>query len=270
MSEQETIDASRSPVTVERLTDDLGALGLRAGDTVVVHSSLSELGWVSGGPTAVVDALLDAVTPQGTLVMPTHTGDYSDPEAWENPPVPESWHSVVRESMPAYRPTVTPTRGMGAIPECFRSYPDVVRSRHPQVSFAARGSEAATVTQNHRYAFGLAENSPLARLYDLDASVLLLGVGYDSNTSLHLAEHRADLDRAVVSTGAPVLVDGTRTWVEFEDIELRTDDFVALGRAFEESADVAVGPVGYGTARLMSVVELVEFGVSWFERNRSE
>ncbi|USZ68984.1 AAC(3) family N-acetyltransferase [Halorussus salilacus] len=210
MSERNVIERGDGPISAGRIADDCSQLGVEPGDTLLVHSSLSALGWVAGGAAAVVDALMETVTDAGTLVMPTHTGHYSDPDRWEDPPVPDDWTADVRATIPPFRPEVTPTRGMGAIPECFRTYPGVVRSRHPTTSFAAWGADAGFVVGDHAYDDGLGERSPLARVYDLDGSVLLLGVGHDTNTSLHLAEHRADFEKTVVTQGAPVLASDRR------------------------------------------------------------
>ena len=268
MSEGDAVERTDEPVTVERLVEDLRALGLSAGDAVLVHSSLSALGWVAGGAPTVVDALLEVVTDEGTIAMPTHSTQLSDPKSWQAPPVPESWYDDIRDGSAPYRPAVTPTRGMGAVAECFRNYPGVRRSRHPCVSFAARGADAEFVTADHAYDYPLGEASPLARLYDLDAAVLLLGTGHDTNTSLHLAEHRASYAKTEVVDGGPVVEDGERRWVEYDDVAGDTSDFGDLGAAFETAADPTTGPVGEGSATLCSQVELVDFAVEWFGENR--
>jgi aminoglycoside 3-N-acetyltransferase len=188
--EERSIAASAAPVTRESLAADLGRLGVRAGSVLLVHSSLSGLGWVCGGAQTVVQALLDALGDEGTLVVPTHTSGNSEPSVWQHPPVPEDWWPVIRATMPAFDPAVTPARGLGVVVEVARTWPGARRSDHPQDSFAAIGPQAETVTAGHALESGFGERSPLARIHDLDGDVLLLGVGHGSNTSLHLAEHR--------------------------------------------------------------------------------
>jgi aminoglycoside 3-N-acetyltransferase len=109
MSEQRLIQQTSSPRTRESLAPDLRALGVEAGMSLEVHSSLSTLGWVCGGPVAVVQALMDVVTETGTLLMPTHSPNNTDPAKWSNPPVPEVWWSALYEQMPAFDPRITPS-----------------------------------------------------------------------------------------------------------------------------------------------------------------
>lgn len=270
MSEPLPEDRSPEPVTVESMTSDLHNLGVEAGQTVLVHGSLSALGWVCGGAPAVVDALKRVVGETGTVVMPTHSPGNRDPSNMENPPVPESWYDTIREEMPPYRPAVTPTQGMGAIPECFRNYPEVRRSAHPQHSFAAWGADAAFVTEDHAYNYSLGEQSPLARIYDLNGDILYLGTTHATSTSLHLAEYRANLNLRTETKASAVLVDGKREWIQWKDVNFDDEDFSDCGAAFEREHPDAfkTGSVGVGNAKLLDQRPLVDFGVEWFETNR--
>jgi aminoglycoside 3-N-acetyltransferase len=109
----------------------------------------------------------------------------------------------------------------------------VLRSSHPQISFVARGAHKAAIIEGHTLDFGLGEGSPLARLYDLNGWVLLLGVGHRSNTSLHLAEYRAEYpSKRLIKCGAPVMIGGRRKWVEFQNIDLEDSDFDVIGESF--------------------------------------
>jgi aminoglycoside 3-N-acetyltransferase len=268
--EGKVIGRTSHPATKASLVQDFSVLGVKQGMTLLVHSSLSSLGWVSGGAAAVILALLEAIGPEGTLVMPTHSGDLSDPKEWRNPPVPEAWWPVIYESMPAFRADLTPTRGMGMVSETFRGMTGVLRSNHPQLSFAAYGPNAEQITTGHSLSSGMGEESPLARVYDLDGWVLLLGVGHGNNTSLHLAETRADFPgKKTIKNGAPVMVDGARQWVVLEDLAYNEEDFPEIGKAFgKDTKQEITGRVGEGEARLMPQRALVDFAVGWMETNR--
>jgi aminoglycoside 3-N-acetyltransferase len=270
MSEHALVEQTATPATIASLRDDLVRLGVEPGMVLLCHSSLRRLGWVCGAEVSVVRALESALAEQGTLVMPTHSTDLSEPSFWQHPPVPAAWWPIIREQMPAFSPDLTPVRGMGRIAECFRKQDGVLRSGHPQQSFAAWGRHASTITNEHGLAMSLGESSPLRRIYDLDGWVLLLGVGHDSNTSLHLAEHRARLrDRRVQQQGAPLFVEGSRRWVTFEDLDADSDDFASLGADFaRETGLVRVGRVGQAVSLLMPQRPLVDWAVGWLEAHR--
>ncbi|MCI4062139.1 AAC(3) family N-acetyltransferase [Micromonospora sp. R77] len=260
--------APARPHTRASLAAQFHHLGVRPGGVVLVHAALRRLGFVCGGPETVVLALRDVLGPDGTLVVPTHTPENSDPAGWCNPPVPADWWPVIRAELPGFDPALSPSRFMGALAEQVRTWPGALRSDHPQVSFAAVGPAAGRIVADHSRADMLGEGSPLARLYDLGADVLLLGVDHGSNTSLHLAEYRrpgAPRTRlgAAVRTG-----DGGREWVWWDDVDLDESDFGQLGRDLEATGAVRVGPVGAGEGRLVRQRAAVGFAVEWLARNR--
>lgn len=256
------------PMTRPRLAADLTRLGVDAGDIVLVHSSLKSLGWVCGGAVAAVQALLDALGPDGTLVVPAHSGENSDPKLWRNPPVPESWWPAIREHMPPFDPAVTRTYALGVIPETVRTWPGAVRSEHPLTSFAALGPAAAELMAGHRLESQLGEDSPLAALERAGAKVLLLGVGFDSCTTFHLAEYRVPHSR-FAEFGSAIRTPRGREWVTFTDVDVDSDDFEALGAAYERAETVVTGQVGEARCRLFGVRPAVEFAVGWLVANRS-
>jgi len=270
-------------LTREILAADLRALGLGRGGVLLVHASMGSLGWVCGGATAVVLALLDVLGPAGTLVVPTFTSDNRDPSRWRDPPVPEHWWGAIREALPAFDPVVSPGHRMGAVSEQVRTWPGAVRSAHPQTSFAALGPAASHVAAEHARDCHLGERSPLARLEELGADVLLLGVGWGRCTSFHLAEYRRPDPPSrpytcVVATEEPP----GRAWVTFEDVDLDDRDFPLLGEDFaaHRSGDDALhagsgraegpvtGRIGRGRCHLFPLAAGVRFAVDWLPRHR--
>ncbi|KAL0944953.1 uncharacterized protein CTRU02_202840 [Colletotrichum truncatum] len=252
--------------TKEFLVFEFNKLGINKGDTILLHASLSRVGWVNGGAETVISALLDVLGEDGTLVVPTHTGDNSDPAEWTSPYAPTTWWQTIRDTMPAYDPRISQTRGMGVIPEMLRTWPGVIRSEHPQTSFAAIGPKAEKITAGHALDCRLGEESPLARLEEVSARVLLLGTGYDTCTSFHLAEYRSSAK--FESNSFAAMVEGSRRWVTVRDVVLSDDDFETIGSHFETCKVVTKGLVGSANCRLFSMPEAVAFATEWMQVHR--
>jgi len=268
-TEGSVVNSTIKPNTITSLKRDFEALGVKPGAIMIMHSSLSKIGWTVGGPVSVIRALMQTLTPEGTLVMPTFSSGNSEPSKWENPPVPESWWDMIRKEMPPFDPKITPTREMGTIVDTFRSWLNVLRSNHPMSSFAAWGKHAKFITDNHELKGDLGEGSPISRLYELDGQILLVGVSHENNSAIHLAEYRSDFPgKKYNNTGCAMLINNQRKWVEWEELDLNSDDFEKLGADFESKINYKPGKVGIAETRLISLRAIVDFGVEWLKENR--
>jgi aminoglycoside 3-N-acetyltransferase len=249
--------------TLASLAAEFVGLGMRPNMTVMVHSSLSRVGWTVGGPVTVIRALLKALEPHGTLVMPAESPQVSDPANWHDDRVKPGWHETIREHLPVFDPLTTPTT-MGAIPEAFRTYPGTRRSSHPLVSVCANGRHADDITAEHALEFCEGRGTPFEKLYDLDAWTLLLGVGFDRCTSLHYAESLVPARRTAVSR-FPMIEHGERVWVEKPDMAADNGvHFPVVGKRFVDRGDVRVGKVGGADSLLFSTRALVDFAEGYF------
>lgn len=256
-------------INKQEIINDLKKLGLEKGDIVIVHSSLKSMGYVCGGAQTVIEALIEIVGKEGTIVMPSQSWKNLDPETGAHWEVNQEDWDYIRENWPVYDRDLTPTNTMGAIAEMFRKWPDSIRTTHPARSFCALGNKAQYITYKHDLSDIFGEESPLGRLYELNAKVLLIGVGYDKNTSLHLADVRAEYPgKHNCIEHSAVLENGKRVWKAYETLYVDGEDFVEIGNSFEKEYKVSISGIGDATCRLMNQRELVDFAVRWIEENR--
>jgi aminoglycoside 3-N-acetyltransferase len=253
-------------VDLGRLVADLRALGLRRGQHLLVHSALSAIGFVNGGPATLLQALQEVVGPAATIVVPTQTPWTSRTSrafraATEG--LDQNGIDKYAAALPVFDPETTPSHGMGKFAEYVRTRPEARRSAHPQTSFAALGPDAAACTAEHDADCHLGERSPLRWLYDADAAILLIGVGYRACTAFHLAEYRI--------RSAPV-----------QGSELDDGDFARLGEALEAewlnrtdlvnqdpAATPYCGSIGIAQSKRVPLRTAVDFAVSWMAKHRS-
>ncbi|MFM1744479.1 MAG: hypothetical protein RLZZ630_416 [Bacteroidota bacterium] len=171
--------SKNNPLRYEQILHDMQEIGIRQGDSVLVHSSLSKIGFVEGGATTIIRALLGAIGDQGTLLMPSF-------------PAPGRNKDHL-ESFPVFDVRSTPSQ-MGLISEEFRKMPGVVRSLHPTDPVCALGPLAAYYTGTH---FGQLtpynEYSPFRKLITKRGKILMLGTTLNGAcTSLHTLEDAVD------------------------------------------------------------------------------
>lgn len=259
----------RKIVLKEDIVRALKDVGVHEGQTIMVHTSLSSFGFVCGGAQTVIEALLECTGEEGTLMMPAQSWKNLDPETgvhWEEP---REWWQTIRDNWPAYDKAITPTNTMGAVAEMFRKWPGALRSDHPARSVAALGRYAEYLTRNHDLSNIFGEGSPVGKLYELDGYVLLMGVEYDKNTSIHLADVRAEYPgKHYVTEHSAMMVNGKREWAAYQTLFVDGEDFEQIGEAFELQGNTSRVLLGNGSICLMRQRELVDFAVDWIQQNR--
>lgn len=216
-------------------------LGLNAGDTVLVHSAYKSLGGVEGGPQTVIDALLELLTAEGTLIMPTFNFDFNKGHPWD-----------VRS---------TPSQ-MGILTELVRQDPRARRVFHPIYSFAIIGKLADFLTRE-RYKSSYERKSLFGKLRDVDGKIMIIGLDYThSFTFVHHVEELEGVDYRYMKafTGQVTEEDG-RTYVDTFYMMVRDLDkgviteVNPMGALLEARGVVKVGKIGDATVKLMKAAE---------------
>jgi aminoglycoside N3'-acetyltransferase len=224
----------RPPHPVSEVTEQLKALGVMPGITLAVHSSYRALRPVEGGPAGLLEALRGAVGPEGTLTMPSWTDSDEEP----------------------FHPETTPSLHLGVLTDTFWRQPGVLRNDHPN-AFAAQGPLARTLLADPLPLPPHIRESPIGRVWELDGWVLLLGVGHDANTLIHLAELLAK-----VPYGIPkhclVLRGGQRERIPYVENDHCCARFCLLDGWLRERGLQQEGPVAEGHARLVRARDVVD------------
>ncbi len=266
MSEQTIINQTKNPLNKSALIAHFKKAGIKNTDTVLVHTALSKLGFIIGGAQTVLEALLETLN-EGTLVMPTHTADLSDPKHWQHPPVPKAWHDDIRTHMPLFNQETTPTRGMGKVAQQFLCLKKTVRSFHPQVSFSAYGKNAAYLTKDHPLTPMFGMESPLGKLYQHGAKILMLGAPLSTCTAFHLSEILS-ASVAKFTDGIPAIEDGKKVFKYFEDYDYDDDDFENIGQALIKNDIIQVLSIGLSKSYLMDAKCAIDAAATWMKKAR--
>lgn len=255
------------PWTRRQLSAALTALGVRPGFPLMLHASVKAVGPVMGGPNTIIQALLDALTPQGTLMM--YVGWQDIPDYTHE--LTEAERAVYLAEHPPYDPaTSRAVRQNGILAEFVRTWPGAVRSRNPEMSIAAVGAQADFLTADHPLNYGYGVGSPLEKLIALNGQVLMLGAPLDTLTLLHYAENRARMrHKRIIHYQVPIMQDGQTVWIDVEDFdtgEAHGDySFEGIAQAFLAEGGGTSGLVGDAQSYLFNASELAAFAIAWLE-----
>jgi aminoglycoside 3-N-acetyltransferase len=224
---------NRQPIAVSQLTAQIQELGVASGGVLVVQTAFSRIGPVEDGPPGLIRALRAALGPNGTLVMPSMSDDDDHP----------------------FDPRSTPCRGMGVVADMFWRMPDVLRSDSPH-AFAAAGRHARRITADHPFDVPHGLNSPIGRVYELEGQVLLLGVGHDANTTIHLAEALSGV-RYRLQKSVTVVEGGKRRRYDYAEIDHCCQRFTLVDEWLDAEGRQRHGRVGHGEGRLATSRDVV-------------
>lgn len=257
------------PYTHSQLVRDIKALGVKHGQTLMLHSSMKAVGAVMGGPDVILQALCEALNPDGTLMM--YVG-------WQDIPdlvleLPAETREIYYAEHPAFDPaTARAVRDHGILAEFFRTWPNTYRSQNPEASIVAAGNQAQYITRDHPFDYGYGAGSPLAKLVEMRGHVLLLGAPLDTITLLHYAENKAQLrHKNVIHYQCPILRNGKKVWIEVEDFDTGDphDDysFEQIVGEYLKLGRVKQGKIGSANSYLFDASDLTEFAINWLEEN---
>jgi len=263
------------PIIVKsRLIADLRNLGLESAQVVMLHASVKAIGWIVGGPDVVLDAILEVLTPAGTLMMYV---------AWESDVYQmavEPWSQEKRQAYLSEHPafdaaTSRSYRPWSILTEYIRTRPGAHRSENPEWSVVAVGSQAEWLTKDHPLQHGSGPGSPFEKLVRAQGKLLLLGSPVSDVSILHYAEYLAQVpDKRSVRYQVPMMRHGQREWVLVEELDsgggivqwpgghyfqLIMEAYLATGRGRR-------GRVGAAQSYLFEAADLVHFAARWMER----
>lgn len=263
-------------VTRAGLRADLRRLGLRPGDAVLAHGALRRAGRLLNGPDAVIGALLDAVSPGGTVLAYTDWDARYDELLDADGRVPQRW----RPHIPPFdAATSRANRDNGALPEFLRTWPGARRSGSPGASVAALGTRADWFTADHPLDYGYGPDSPLAKLVAAEGRVVMIGAPLETMTLLHHAEHLAELpDKRVITYEVPFATGEGVRWRTVQEFDtarpvhdgFADDYFATVVEEFLATGQGVRGPVGAADSVLVPAREMCAFAVAWMQRHHSD
>jgi len=213
-------------MTKQEIIAGLRAMGLTRGDKVLMHSSLISLGKVEGGPDAVIDAFLEVLGSEGTLLVPVFGA-------------------------------------LGILTDTLKNRPGAVISPCPKGTLAALGADAENICRDHWKAeTAHGANTPYTRLAEMGGYICLLGVDQDRNTSLHGVEALLELPYLSDTTGSLVTPEGesvTKTWKYYPGPHR---DFIGLDRLYREAGVMKISRIGNAQVRLIKAKDLFDIGLA--------
>ena len=246
------------------LGNDLRQIGVRPGDLLMVHASVRSVGPVVGGVNVLIQALFDAIGPEGTVSAYVDFEPFYD-EVDDLDAIPVFDKRIARAAL-----------DHGILHEALRTWPGAMRSDHPDAGVVAIGRLAEWIAAEHHYQYGYGEGTPFERIVEAGGRVLMIGAPLDTLTLLHHAEHKADIPNKRLARYRRLMPgENGPEWVEFEEFDttqpvselLPENSFEQVAKAYLNAGLGKAGMVGAAKSYLFEAPELVRFAVEWLENS---
>jgi aminoglycoside 3-N-acetyltransferase len=237
----------------------------------MVHAGLRGIGPLVNGPDTLIDALLDVLGPDGTLLCYVNWEQQYEDALDEQGRLPDS----LKPAIPPFDPDRSrASRDHGAFAEFVRTTPSAERSKNPGASVVAIGGQAKWFTADHPLDYGYGPGSPFAKLVAASGKILMIGAPLDTISLLHHAEHLAQIPgKHIRWMEVPLLLNGQVVWrmiEEFDTVDpvidgLDTDYFGSIADAFLATEQGQWGLIGNAPSAIFPAAGLVDFAVRWLE-----
>jgi len=253
-------------ITKADIMRQLSNLGVQRGMLLMIDADCTKLGYINGGAQVLIDALIETVGYEGTIVMPAFNSDNLDPACHGSKRIArENWDLVRDHALPFHRKLSEPDTKDALVHQFLRNE-GVIRSYHPIYSFAAWGKYAKIICDKHQLHFGLSKESPLGKLAELNGYSLLLGCGYDDCTAFQLARYSGD-QLPIKILSAPIEQNNKMVWKDMLDLELENSGFEVIGQVMEERKIVKNMYLNTARCRFFSASEAVNIATAYFHIN---
>lgn len=252
-------------LTKEDFKAALERLGIKKGMLIYVQASLKPFNYVTGGAQSIIDALMETVGYEGTIVMPAYTRHIADPIDLKKALPRESWDDVRMNALPFDKRLTAPS-GVGEIPVQFMRNEAVLRSNHPLCSILAWGKYAKLIIEKHPLHFGLNHESPLGKLKDYNGYVLMLGSNMDKCDMFHLAQYSA-MKCPIRIYSCPIEKNGETHWIQLLDLELSNKGYKDIADIMEEKRVIKSTYIGNATCRFFSAREAESTALEYLNKD---
>ncbi len=253
-------------ITKQDIVNALKTNGVKEDAVLEVHVALSSFGYVVGGAQTIIDALIDVVGYNGTILMTMNDLFNSEPTYWKVPSMVYDDIKKIRKHIPAFDKKNSDSYDSGSVVENLRRRTGVVISNHPTYSYIAWGKYAKFLCNRHSLHLSQSIESPLGRISELRGHVLLMGVDYSYCSLFHLAQEITKCETIEVN-GAAIEVDGQRIWKKYLNTHYNNKAFNAIGEQLESKQLVKKFNIMGTPCRLLKVSLAINEAISYYHEH---